>query len=344
MDTSDLADRIVGSALGLIDVLSISSGHQLGLYRALADGDQDAEGLAAAAGIHRRYAREWLEQQAASGLLELCADGAFQLPDTHRAVLVDSAALTYLGPLTDLMAAAAARLPDIAMAFQPGGGVGWSEFGPLMRTAQAAGNRPWFEGPLVDGWLPSVVDLADRHDRGAHVLEIGCGEGWASISVATRWPTTNIECGRCRRAIARARRHAAARCVTERVTFHSGDDTLARSDYDLVMALECIHDMPDPVTVLRVMRNHVAPGGTVLVMDEHTADRFDPPGDDLERLLYGWSLLICLPDSMSHAGSVATGTVMRPATLREYALAAGFSDIEILPIEHDLWRFYRLAV
>jgi hypothetical protein len=35
--------------------------------------------------------------------------------------------------------------------------------------------------------------------------------------------------------------------------------------------------------------------------------------------------------------------VMRPATLRHYAGEAGFSGVEILPIENDLWRFYRLV-
>jgi hypothetical protein len=28
--------------------------------------------------------------------------------------------------------------------------------------------------------------------------------------------------------------------------------------------------------------------------------------------------------------------------LRGYALEAGFSDIEVLPIEHDTFRYYRL--
>jgi hypothetical protein len=33
---------------------------------------------------------------------------------------------------------------------------------------------------------------------------------------------------------------------------------------------------------------------------------------------------------------------MRPDTLRRYAQEAGFLGVEILPIEHDFWRFYRL--
>jgi hypothetical protein len=40
--------------------------------------------------------------------------------------------------------------------------------------------------------------------------------------------------------------------------------------------------------------------------------------------------------------SVSTGTVMRPSTLRGYAREAGFEEMEILPIENDFFRFYRL--
>jgi len=33
---------------------------------------------------------------------------------------------------------------------------------------------------------------------------------------------------------------------------------------------------------------------------------------------------------------------MRPDTLREYASAAGFMDVEVLGIEHPFFRFYHL--
>ena len=46
---------------------------------------------------------------------------------------------------------------------------------------------------------------------------------------------------------------------------------------------------------------------------------------------------------MSHDHAAGTGTVMRPHTLRGYARQAAFDDIEILPIETDSWRSYRLA-
>jgi hypothetical protein len=72
------------------------------------------------------------------------------------------------------------------------------------------------------------------------------------------------------------------------------------------------------------------------------AETFTAPGDEVEQLMYGWSITCCLPDGLAHAPSVGTGTVMRPDTLRGYARGAGFADIEVLPIKDDFFRFYRL--
>jgi len=59
--------------------------------------------------------------------------------------------------------------------------------------------------------------------------------------------------------------------------------------------------------------------------------------------MYDWSVLFCLPTGLADAPSVGTGTVICPDTLRGYAREAGFRDMEVLPIENDFWRFYRLT-
>lgn len=82
----------------------------------------------------------------------------------------------------------------------------------------------------------------------------------------------------------------------------------------------------------------------VVVMDEAVRVSFEVPGDDLERLMYGFSVRICLPDGLAHEQSAGTGTVMRPDKLREYAGEAGFADLTTLPIEDfGFWRFYQLV-
>jgi hypothetical protein len=80
-------------------------------------------------------------------------------------------------------------------------------------------------------------------------------------------------------------------------------------------------------------------------MDEKVAEIFEAPTENpIERLLYAASVLHCLPVGRADTPSVATGTVMRPATFQAYADRAGFTATHILGIEHDLFRFYHLVV
>ena len=105
---------------------------------------------------------------------------------------------------------------------------------------------------------------------------------------------------------------------------------------------EMLHDLAQPVEALRVAREALAPGGVVLVADEPVSDVYDGPADADDRRYYGYSLLHCLPASMTEPGSAATGTVIRPDTVREYARAAGFASVEVLPVESVAFRLYLL--
>ena len=129
-----------------------------------------------------------------------------------------------------------------------------------------------------------------------------------------------------------------------RVFQQDAAEAQSQGQCDLVCALECIHDLPDPVGVLTTMRRLAKPGGRVIVMDERCAEEFGAVGDLMERLSYGYSIMICLPDGMSRKPSAGTGTVMRPSTLDAYAREAGFARADVLPLEHDMFRFYDLVL
>ena len=133
--------------------------------------------------------------------------------------------------------------------------------------------------------------------------------------------------------------------MDDRVTFHERDaaDPALASQYDLVTIFEALHDMSRPVDVLRALRGMLADGGSVIVGDERTADNFQAPASEFERLYYGFSILHCLPVGMVGEEPAGTGTVMRADTVRRYAEEAGFGNFEVLPIENDFWRFYRLT-
>ena len=79
------------------------------------------------------------------------------------------------------------------------------------------------------------------------------------------------------------------------------------------------------MAVLSAMRRLVGPGGTVLIVDERVPDAFAPNGDEVERMMYGFSVLHCLPVGMVDKPSAETGAVMRRPTFRRYAEEAGYS-------------------
>ncbi|MGY1815784.1 class I SAM-dependent methyltransferase [Blastococcus sp. SYSU D00820] len=347
----ELAEHLVASVIGTLEVAAVELGRRLGWYRALDGSPATAGELAARTGTDERYAREWLEQQAVAGYLTVDDAAAapeqrcYTLPAAHRPVLVDEVDERYAVPLAWAAMAFTRNVERLAEVYRSGGGLGWAEMGPDAREAQAAANRPFFLGSLGRSVLPSIPDVDAALRAGGRIADIGCGMGWSAIGMALAYPAARVVgIDVDEPSVERARANAEEAGVADRVRFELGDAGSAADagTADLVTAFECVHDLADPVAVLAAMRRLVAPGGTVLVVDERVAERFTAPGDDVERLMYGYSLTCCLPDGRSTSPSAATGTVMRPGTLAGYARAAGFARVEVLPVEHDFFRFYRL--
>ncbi len=240
-------------------------------------------------------------------------------------------------------------LPALLEAFRTGGGVPYPDYGEDTRQGIADANQVMFINQLASEWIPAMPDIHQRllnTDQPAHVADLGCGTGWSTVAIAQAYPSVQVDGFDLDEASIMSAQSTAKRVgLEERVTFQvrdAGDPGLAGA-YDFACAFECIHDMANPVAALSAMRRLVGDGGAVLIGDERVAETFAAPGDELERLMYGFSLLHCLPVGMADEPTVGTGTVMRPDTLRRYALEAGFQSVDILPIDNDVWRFYRLT-
>jgi SAM-dependent methyltransferase len=351
--TDALVERIFDAVLGTMDVQAAYLGDRLGYYRALAkaDGLTPAE-LAERTGTAERYAREWLEQQAVTGFVTVLGDAddpsqrRFALPAEHVEPLTDVLSPNYALPFARIVAGLGKQLDALVEAYRSGGGVSWAEHGTDAREAQAAANRPLFLGALGREHLPSIPEVDAALRRGGRVADVGCGFGWSSIGIALAYPEATVDgYDLDGPSIEDARRNAAEYGVADRVRFHVADaaQVAGERSYDLVTAFECVHDLPDPVGVLAAMRRLAGEAGTVLVMDERVAETFTAPGDQVERLMYGYSLMCCLPDGMAQQPSAATGTVMRPSALESYAADAGFARFEVLDIPDEFFRFYRLV-
>ena len=329
-----LAERLFTSMIGANELASVWLGLRLNLYEALRDQEPATVAeLAGRSGIDDRYAREWLEQQAVAGLLDVedaAADAEtrrYRLPEAHAEVLLDADHPAHAGATAWWMGSMAEVLTRIPGIYRSGEGLPYPEYGADCRLAIANFNRPMFVNDLA-GWFAGVPDLQVRlAAQGARVLDAGCGIGWSSISLARAFPSLRVDgIDSDEVSIAEGTRLAAEAGVDDRVRFQ-----------------QALHDMARPVEALEAIRALLADDGVVVVADEKVAETFTAPGDEIERLNYGFSFWHCLPATRAETPSAANGTVLRPATVREWSERAGFTSQRVLPVDNAFWRFYELS-
>lgn len=343
---------LMRSAEGTFRVFGIYLGERLGYYAALAQGAAMTSGeLAQATATDERYAREWLEQQTLAGVLRVAEpspDGRarrYVLPPAHAEVLVKTTSLDYAFPLVHQLVAVTRPLDRLLAAYRTGAGISFAEYGVDMREGQAAMNRPIFMQLLAREWIPAMPDVERKLHEGASIVDLGCGAGWSSIALAHAYPRSRVDgIDLDLPSIELARKNAETEGVEARVRFEARDarDPALERRYDLVTMFEVLHDLARPVDVLRTARGMLAPGGSVLVVDERVGHEFTADGSELEWMMYGWSILHCLAAGKSERPSAETGTVLRAPRLREMAREAGFAHVEVLPIEHPFFRLYHL--
>lgn len=342
-------DRLISSAIATLEMFSIHLGRELGLYEALARSSHTPGELAERAGIDPRYAAEWLEQQAVAGFVEVdrpsprSGSRVYRLSPEMVAVLVEADHPSHVSPLADMVVGVGQALSAVAEAYRSGGGVPFADFGSAMREGQGGINRPAFTHDLVPNWLGALDGLVERLAVGGRIADLGCGVGWSTIALARRLPAAEvIGWDSDPASIDAARANAAEAGVPARFELADAATVIDRGPYDLVTILEALHDMSQPVTVLETARRALAPDGVVVVADEKVADEFTAPGDELERMMYGWSVTHCLPAALAERPSAAIGTVLRETKLRDLAGQAGFTSVETLDVDAGFFRLYVL--
>lgn len=346
-----LSDRLFHALVHTLELFGVYLGKRLGLYTTLhARGPLTTAELAAAAGIAERYAREWLEQQAVAGLIAVegadraAAERRYSLPPQHVGVLVDPDHAAHLAPFAEMVAGIGGALEHVVRAYRSGAGVPYEAYGAAFVSGQGGINRPAFQQDLTGAWLPAIPDLHRRlaADPPARVADVGCGVGWSTLALARAYPKAQVVGYDLDAAsIAEARQRAAAEGLA--VRFEQKGAEAVEGPFDLIVVLEALHDMARPTRALAAFRAALAPGGAVLVADERVGERFVAPGDTVERMMYGWSVVHCLPVAMAEQPSEAIGTAIRPEIVRRCARDAGFARCEVLAIDNPLFRFYRLS-
>jgi 2-polyprenyl-3-methyl-5-hydroxy-6-metoxy-1,4-benzoquinol methylase len=243
-----------------------------------------------------------------------------------------------------MVAGIGGALERVVEAYRTGGGVAYPHFGAAFRKGQAGINRPAFLTDLVARWIPAMPDVHRALvSSGLRLADVGCGAGWSTIAMAREFPRAEVVGFDADEAsVADARGNAAAHNVPVRFEVRDAETLAADGSFDAIFVLEALHDMARPGEVLEALGRALAPGGSVIVADEKVGEHFHAPADELERLMYGWSIVHCLPVSMADRPSAAIGTVIREETVRSLAASAGLARVDVLPVDGGFFRLYRL--
>jgi SAM-dependent methyltransferase len=304
-------------------------GDRLGLYRAMAGAGPVTPGeLAAATGTNERYVREWLSAQAATGYVAYEGDGRFSLPDEHAVPLTDETSPACVIGAFETALGSVLSTDRITEAFRSGDGVGWGEHHHDVHEGCERFFAPGYRAGLVGTWLPALDGVVAKLESGARVADVGCGHGASTVLMAEAFAASTFTgFDPHEPSLAAARKSAAEAGVAERTSFEVGTAQDFGGTFDLVCLFDCLHDMGDPVGALTHIRGALAPGGTVMVVEPMAGDTVEENLNPVGAAYYGFSTLLCTPNSLSQPVAAALGAQAGEARLRDVADQAGFTSV-----------------
>ena len=284
------ADMAGGMAAGLAYL-----GTKTGLFEAMAGkGALTQEQVVADSGLQARYVEEWLAGMTAAGYLDYDPSAnTFTLPDEHAYFLASDGTDHYVGGLFMALPGALGAAPRVAEAFREGGGVSFAESGEEFAEAVDMQNRGMYRHRLASDWLPKMPEVVAALEAGAEALDVGCGVGRVSIELAKAFPKSRfLGVDLHALSVEKAREAARAEGVSDRVEFRA--EPLSGLEpgrqFQFITACDCVHDLADPLGVLREIGGRLHPEGTFFVIEPRAADRLEDNINPLGAMFYGMSV------------------------------------------------------
>jgi 2-polyprenyl-3-methyl-5-hydroxy-6-metoxy-1,4-benzoquinol methylase len=322
--------KMIGHMTGGALCYSIWLGDELGLYRALAGtGPRTADSVAAQTGCNARLVREWLDAQAAGGLVayDPVAD-TYELSPEAALALADDASPVFVARAMNAVGSMFLDMQKVAAAFRGNGALAWGEHHPCLFCGTEWFFRTGYRAYLTTQWIPALDGVEAKLRAGAGVADVGCGHGASVVAMAAAYPNSTF-CGFDFHApsVETACRRAAEAGVGGRARFEVASATGYTGRFDLICFFDCLHDMGDPVGAARHAREHLAPGGTVLLVEPFALDGRprNIAENPMAAMMYVASASICTPNSLSQEVGLALGAQAGEARLRKVFDDAGFT-------------------
>ena len=328
------AGQVITDFAGAATTAMTVIGDRLGLFDAMTGtGPVSAAELARRTGLHPRLVAEWLSSQVVSGYLRHdAATGRFELPIEHAMALSVAASPAYIVGAAEVVSGQFATLAHLERAFRTDGAVDYAHFPDTVTHGIERFFCTAYVHHLVDDWFPAVDDLVGKLADGARVADIGCGHGAATLVMSQAWPrSTFTGFDLDERAITVARSRAMDAGAAATVSFKVADaNGFGPGPYDVVAFFDALHDLGDPIAVLRRAHELLTPGGIVVAVEPWSTDRLDDSiGNPIARLDYAISTSMCTPTSLAQPGGYGLGTCGGPTRRLELLTGAGFVDARV---------------
>jgi ubiquinone/menaquinone biosynthesis C-methylase UbiE len=325
---NEFLGRFITDLGATVAAANVVIGHRLGLYKALAGEPGTADQLAARTQTDPRYITEWLRGQAAGGYVRYdAATDTYSMTEEQAFVLANPDGAVY-APGAFVLALGALRAePRITEAFRRGTGIGWHEQDEDVFVGCEQFFRPGYIANLVPSWIPALDGVADKLQSGATVADIGCGLGASTILLAQEYPNSRFAGSDYHEeSIELARKRAGDAGVADRVSFEvASASSFSGTGYDLAATFDCLHDMGDPLSAARHVRQALKPDGTWLVVEPYAADETVANMNPVGRVYYNFSTLLCVPNALSQPGGYSLGAQAGEAAIRQVVTDAGFT-------------------
>jgi 2-polyprenyl-3-methyl-5-hydroxy-6-metoxy-1,4-benzoquinol methylase len=327
----ELVGQLAGHMTGGAICLGMWLGDELGLYRTMVgSGALSADEVAERSKTNPRLTREWLDSQAAAGLVGYdAADDSYTLSDEAAMILADESSPAFMARGMNALVAMVIDGEKIKGAFRGDGGLSWRDHDQCLFKGTEWFFRPGYRAYLTENWIPALDGVEEKLRAGANIADIGCGHGASVVVMASAYPASVVHGFDFHpESIETARSRAQDAGVGDRTSFEVAHAKEYGGTYDLVCFFDCLHDMGDPVGIARYAREHLAPGGTVLLVEPMALDgrATNISENPLAALLYIASTTICTPNSLSQEVGLGLGAQAGEARLREVFTEAGFSQ------------------
>jgi SAM-dependent methyltransferase len=326
----EFVNRAVGDVGAVLGGAMVVIGDKLGLYRSMAGaGSLSPAELAERTGTAERYVREWLSAQAARGYVSYDGDGRFSLPDEHALPLTDETSPACVIGAFEIAVGSVYATDAIAERFRTGDGFAWGAHDEHVLGGCERFFRPGYLNHLASTWIPALDGVEAKLFTGARIADVGCGHGASTLLLAEAYPASSVVGFDAHDgSIEAARKRATDAGLADRVHFEAASATTFTGTYDLVCFFDCLHDMGDPLGACAHVRDHLAPGGTLMLIEpfanDDVADNLNPVG----AAYYGFSTLLCTPSSLSQEVGAALGAQAGEARLRDIVTGAGFTTLK----------------